>query len=53
MDGGTELPREIKDTSDYPQITIAMQRLGYSNERIKKILRLNWLRVIGKVTEGK
>lgn len=53
LDGGPELPREIKDISDYPQITIAMQRLGYSDERIKKILGLNWLRVIGKVTEGK
>ncbi|MEJ1238385.1 membrane dipeptidase [Chryseolinea sp. T2] len=53
LDGGPELPHEIKDISDYPQITIAMQRLGYSDERIKKILGLNWLRVIRKVTEGK
>jgi len=52
FDGGPELPREIKDISDYPQITIAMQKLGYSDERIKKILGLNWLRVIRKVTEG-
>ena len=53
LDGGPELPREIKDISDYPQITIAMQKLGYSDQRIKKILGLNWLRVIGRVTEGK
>ncbi|GJM28897.1 MAG: dipeptidase [Cyclobacteriaceae bacterium] len=52
FDGGPELPREIKDISDFPQITIAMQRLGYSDERIKKILGLNWLRVIRQVTEG-
>ena len=52
LDGGAELPREIKDISDYPQITIAMQKLGYSDQRIRKILGLNWLRVIRQVTEG-
>jgi membrane dipeptidase len=53
FDGGPELPHEIKDVSDYPQITIAMQKLGYGDQRIKKILGLNWLRVIRQVTEGK
>lgn len=53
LDGGPELPREIKDISDFPQITMAMQRLGYSDQRIKKILGLNWLRVIRQVTEEK
>lgn len=53
FDGGPELPREIKDISDYPQMTIAMQRLGYSDHRIEKILGLNWLRVIRQVTEAK
>jgi membrane dipeptidase len=50
LDGGPELPREIKDISDFPQITMAMQRLGYSDQRIRKILGLNWLRVIKEVT---
>lgn len=53
FDGGPELPHEIQDISDYPQITIAMQKLGYNDRRIKKILGLNWLRVIRQVTEGK
>jgi membrane dipeptidase len=52
LDGGPELPHEIKDISDYPQMTIAMQKLGYSDQRIKKILGLNWLRVIRTVTDG-
>ena len=52
FDGGPELPREIKDISDYPQMTIAMQKLGYSDQRIKKLLGLNWLRVIRQVTGG-
>ena len=30
---------------------IGMQRLGYSEQRIRKILGLNWLRVIRQVTE--
>lgn len=53
FDGGPELPREIKDISDYPEITKAMKKLGYTDQRIKKILGLNWLRVIRRVTEGK
>ena len=51
FDGGPPLPREIKDISDYPEMTKALQRLGYSEERIRKILGLNLLRVIRKVTE--
>ena len=52
LDGGPELPHEIKDISDYPQVTLAMQKRGYNDQRIKKILGLNWLRVIRQVTEG-
>lgn len=51
FDGGPELPREMKDISDYGQITIALQNLGYTEKRIRKILGLNWLRVIREVTE--
>jgi len=51
FDGGPPLPRQIRDVSDYPQITLAMQELGYSEKRIRKILGLNWLRVIREVTE--
>lgn len=53
FDGGPPLPRQIKDVSDYPQMTLAMQELGYSEKRIRKILGLNWLRVIRQVTERK
>ncbi len=53
FDGGPELPQEIKDISDYPQMTMALQRLGYGDQRIKKIMGLNWLRVIRQVTEEK
>lgn len=51
FDGGPPLPRQIKDVSDYPEMTKAMQKLGYSEQRIRKILGGNWLRVIKAVTE--
>jgi membrane dipeptidase len=51
FDGGPPLPREIHDISDYPEMTKALQKLGYSEQRIRKILGLNWLRVIRQVTE--
>ncbi|MBL8212574.1 MAG: dipeptidase [Bryobacterales bacterium] len=53
FDGGPPLPRQIQDVSDYPEMTKAMQALGYNDQRIRKILGLNWLRVIREVTEGK
>jgi membrane dipeptidase len=53
FDGGPPLPRQIKDISDYPRMTKAMQDLGYTDQRIRKILGLNWLRVIRRVTEGR
>ena len=51
FDGGPPLPRQIKAVSDYPEMTKALQQLGYSEGRIRKILGLNWLRVIREVTE--
>jgi membrane dipeptidase len=51
FDGGPPLPRQIRDVTGYPEMTLAMQRLGYSEQRIRKILGLNWLRLIRQVTE--
>ena len=53
FDGGPPLPRQIHDVSDYPEMTKALQQIGYSEQRIRKILGLNWLRVIRQVTEGR
>jgi membrane dipeptidase len=50
FDGGPPLPRQIRDVSDYPEMTKALQQLGYSEDRIRKILGLNWLRIIRQVT---
>ncbi len=53
FDGGPPLPRQIRDVSDYPEITKALAQLGYSPARIRKVVGLNWLRVIRQVTEGR
>ena len=51
FDGGPLLAKEMEDASDYPVVTKALQRLGYSESRIRKILGENLLRVIRSVTE--
>lgn len=51
FDGGVALPKGMKDISDYPEMTKALQKLGYSEQRVGKIIGLNWLRLIRSVTE--
>ena len=51
LDGGPELPRGMHDAADYAQVTVALQRKGYSEQRIRKVLGLNLLRLIRQVTE--
>jgi membrane dipeptidase len=50
FDGGPEPPRGMRDIADYGQITDAMLRKGYSEQRIRKVLGLNLLRLIRQVT---
>ncbi|HYM12684.1 MAG TPA: dipeptidase [Bryobacterales bacterium] len=51
FDGGPTPPRGMRDIRDLPMITDAMLRRGYSEERIKKFLGGNLLRVFRQVTE--
>jgi membrane dipeptidase len=51
FDGGPTPPRDMHDVSDLPMITDAMLRRGYSDERIRKFLGGNLLRVFRKITE--
>ena len=44
-------PHGIEDISDYPKITEGLVRKGYSDQRIRKIMGLNLLRLIRQVTE--
>jgi len=51
FDGGPEPPRGMRDIGDYGQITDAMLRKGFSEQRIRKVLGLNLLRLFRQVTE--
>lgn len=53
FDGGPTPPRGMRDIRDLPMITDAMLRRGYSEERIRKFLGGNLLRVFREVTEKK
>lgn len=50
FDGGPPLPRGMRDIRDVPMITDAMLRRGWSEERIRKFLGGNLLRVFRQVT---
>ncbi|HXA51950.1 MAG TPA: dipeptidase [Candidatus Acidoferrum sp.] len=50
FDGGPPLPRGMRDVRDLPMITDAMLRRGWSEDRIRKFLGGNLLRVFGEIT---
>ena len=50
FDGGPTPPRGMRDIRDLAMITDAMLRRGYSEERIRKFLGGNLLRVFGQIT---
>lgn len=51
FDGGPTLPLPMRDIRDTPLIIAAMRRRGYSEERIKKIMGGNLLRVFKQITD--
>ncbi|MGA2590761.1 MAG: dipeptidase [Bryobacteraceae bacterium] len=51
FDGGPTPPRGMRDIRDLALITDAMLRRGYSEQRIRKFLGENLLRVFRKITE--
>jgi len=53
FDGGPTLPRGMRDVSDLPLLTEAMLKRGWSEQRIRKFLGGNLLRVVRQVTEKK
>jgi membrane dipeptidase len=50
FDGGPTPPRGIRDVRDLPLLTEAMLQRGWSEERIRKFLGGNLLRVVRQVT---
>ncbi len=53
FDGGPTLPRGMRDIRDLPMLTDAMLKRGWSEQRIRKFLGGNLLRVVRQVTEKK
>ena len=51
FDGGPTLPRGMRDIRDLPMLTGAMLKRGWSEQRIRKFLGGNLLRVVRQVTE--
>jgi membrane dipeptidase len=51
FDGGPTPPKAVNDVSGLPMITDTMLRRGYSEERIRKFLGGNLLRVFRRITE--
>ncbi len=51
LDGGPSLPTPMQDVSDLPLLTEGMLRRGWSDERVRKFLGGNLLRVFRQVTE--
>ncbi len=50
FDGGPTLPRGMRDIRDLPMLTEAMLARGWSEQRIRKFLGGNLLRVVRQVT---
>jgi len=42
-------PEGFRTIGDFPNLTTAMERAGWSESRIRKVLGENWLRVFGEV----
>jgi membrane dipeptidase len=51
FDGGPTLPRGMRDIRDLPMLTEAMLQRGWSEQRVRKFLGGNLLRVVRQVTE--
>ncbi|MCC6587509.1 MAG: dipeptidase [Bryobacterales bacterium] len=50
-DGGPTLPKGMKDISDLPELTASMLRRGWTEQRIRKFLGENLLRVFRQVVD--
>ncbi len=48
-DGAVILPRDLADVTEQPRLVEAMLRRGWSHARIRKLLGLNYLRVLAEV----
>ena len=45
-------PLGIRTIGEFPNLTAAMQKAGWSESRIRKVMGANWVRVFGEVWRG-
>ena len=43
------MPEGLRSIDDFPNLTAAMQRAGWSEPRTRKVMGENWLRLLGDV----
>jgi membrane dipeptidase len=48
-DGMVILPRDLPDITHQPRLVAELLRRGWGEERIRKLLGANWLRVLGEI----
>ena len=46
--GGVYTPRGVSTIDDFGSITAAMERAGWREGRVRRVLGENWLRVLGE-----
>ena len=51
FDNVTWAPKDLTDVSDFPNLTLALVRRGYSDEEARKILGANTLRLLAEADE--
>ena len=51
-DGRPPMPKGLQTLADFANLTAAMQRRGWTESRIRRVLGENWLRVFGEVWGG-
>lgn len=47
--GNIKFPDGFSTIGDFPNLTLAMERAGWTETRIRKVLGLNWLRLLDEV----
>lgn len=50
--GTVRNPEGMRTIGDYPNLTAAMQRAGWTDSRIRKVMGENWLRLLAEVWGG-
>ena len=48
-DGTVKMPKGLRTIGDFPNLTAAMEKRGWPEDRIRKVMGENWMRVLKDV----